>query len=768
MRSPRRLRHFERLESRLVMSANAACRIEPVVEDLDFVAADQVLSDGGAANGEFDSHDTHAMVDAHADEVDAHDAHADEVDAHDAHSHTDFSQIRTDADGNQYYIDPLPADVDFAEDESQPNDSDPIPMAADGDLTVPIYHSNPDAIKKIFLDFNGHTVTDTSWNSSNNRQPIHARAYSIDSDIFSFNDEELDRIFEVWERVSEDYSPFQVDVTTEDPGAAFFAQGGQGIRVLISTNVDDSRLGGTDNEWFGESGGVGYVNSWVWSSDTPVWVFSNLLGNGVKKISEAATHEVGHSLGLSHDGTTGGTEYFEGHGNWAPIMGNAYYNDVTQWSHGEYDDANNTEDDLGIISNKIPFRFDDHNDTPNGFTDPTPLTVDGETLSASGIIEQASDVDAFSFSVGPGAASVQLAFEPFHNSPNLNILARLHAENGTILYESNPQGQLNATIDTMLAPGEYYLAVAGVGEGNPSTNGYSQYATLGQYTITGTMLTSPGDLNHDSVVDAQDIDLLRIAILTSDDDPVYDLNGNGVVDQLDKDHLIYNILRTNYGDANLDQVVDTLDYQIWVTNNFQTGTGWATGDFTGDFVTDASDFNIWAQYRFHAPPPLAEAAALPSGTTSISRIPRAALARRASSVTTAWNEPDAAERVTCGIVGQTVVSQSVPTTPSTPVDLPTITQIAATSTTMDSEIDQDSPTNRETDGQGDLLAAQDRLPRFASSVRRSSMARRGFREARPHSLRVAFSNADSDALSEASDVGRNQAIDAVFRRFSTL
>ena len=46
---------------------------------------------------------------------------------------------------------------------------------------------------------------------------------------------------------------------------------------------------------------------------------------------EAASHEAGHNLGLSHDGTRK-TGYYAGHGDWAPIMGVGYYREVSQWS----------------------------------------------------------------------------------------------------------------------------------------------------------------------------------------------------------------------------------------------------------------------------------------------------------------------------------------------------------------------------------------------------------------------------------------------------
>lgn len=49
----------------------------------------------------------------------------------------------------------------------------------------------------------------------------------------------------------------------------------------------------------------------------PAFIFPLNLGSHPKYVAEAASHEVGHRLGLHHDGPG----YYPGHGNWAPIMG---------------------------------------------------------------------------------------------------------------------------------------------------------------------------------------------------------------------------------------------------------------------------------------------------------------------------------------------------------------------------------------------------------------------------------------------------------------
>ncbi|MCC7147054.1 MAG: PEP-CTERM sorting domain-containing protein [Phycisphaeraceae bacterium] len=72
-----------------------------------------------------------------------------------------------------------------------------------------------------------------------------------------------------------------------------------------------------------------------------------------------------------------------------------------------------------------------------------------------------------------------------------------------------------------------------------------------------------------------------------------DMTGDLIVDQNDVDELVRNILNTDYGDANLDGLVDAADYTIYTTNLGATAAGWALADFTGDKTVDAADRLLW-------------------------------------------------------------------------------------------------------------------------------------------------------------------------------
>ena len=71
---------------------------------------------------------------------------------------------------------------------------------------VPILNSNPSATQKvIYLDFDGQAVTGTAWNTTFNTPTINAIAPSLNSAA----------ITQIWNRISEDYRPFDVNVTTD-------------------------------------------------------------------------------------------------------------------------------------------------------------------------------------------------------------------------------------------------------------------------------------------------------------------------------------------------------------------------------------------------------------------------------------------------------------------------------------------------------------------------------------------------------------------------
>ncbi len=314
--------------------------------------------------------------------------------------------------------------------------------------------SLPGAEAVMFLDFDGQYVVSPYWN---NGDPIDAEPSGMDDEM----------IRETWEMISEDFSPFRVNVTTNE--AVFLAAPANKRMRCIFTPTTTAYPG---------AGGVAYIGSFIWGNDVPCWVFNY----GAKYAGEAGSHELGHTVGLGHDGRTNPLEeYYYGQGNWAPIMGVAYYVNTGQFSKGEYANASDTYDDLYHISeNYIPYRTDDHGSLSQT---PTRLVPNGNTVSVTGLIETTTDVDAFVFQTTGG--NTVLTINPALVHPDLDIKAVLYNASGQVVATSNPFEMAVASFNLSLTGGVYYLSVEGVGEGDPYTTGYSDYGSLGKYSIKG-------------------------------------------------------------------------------------------------------------------------------------------------------------------------------------------------------------------------------------------------------------------------------------------
>lgn len=390
----------------------------------------------------------------------------------------------------------------FVEEElDQPLPADPAPAASSGSLNgqlAPLdqtfaLHSRPGAKRTIHLNFQGAVLTNTAWNGSGGT--ITALPFDLDGVPYVFSAAELERIQYIWQRVAEDYAPFDVNVTTETPAGDLITRSGSGDDVYGTTVVVTKRSGVYDCS----CGGVAYIGVFDNVGDfyKPALVFYDALGNGNEKyVAEAISHEAGHNGGLLHDGYSGGG-YYSGHGSgvtgWAPIMGVGYYQALVQWSKGEYATADNSQDDYAaMVANGLSLRADDHGGTP-GTASPLQTTPGGSrlVLSGEGVLERPGDVDVFSFAAGAGAASFSAGGAV--RSPNVDLRLELRNGAGTLLASSNPAEALTASMSTTLpAAGTYFLAITGVGKGDPLTTGYTAYGSTGQYAVTGDVPAGSG------------------------------------------------------------------------------------------------------------------------------------------------------------------------------------------------------------------------------------------------------------------------------------
>ena len=339
-------------------------------------------------------------------------------------------------------------------------------------------HSKPGMNRVLYLDFNGHTTSSTSWNTNfTGGAAFTTPVYNTDGNAASFSEGEQANIQEIWKRVSEDYAAWDVDVTTEEPPLESLRKTtstdpAYGIRVVI---------GGSSSQWLGAgAGGVAYMNSFGWNTDTPAFVFPDQLGNGFPKyVAEATSHEVGHTVALNHDGKTDGTEYYTGTSAWAPIMGVGYSSTLTQFSRGEYAGANNTENDTADIDGFIPRSADLAGDDIL-----TAVPLSGASVSATGIIQSQADADLYRVDTGTGLLSFNVV--PANPDANLDIMLALYNGSGNLIATANP-ATLEASLSLNVPDGTYYLSVDGTGAA-----GYSDYGSLGQFSLTGSVPSPSG------------------------------------------------------------------------------------------------------------------------------------------------------------------------------------------------------------------------------------------------------------------------------------
>lgn len=348
-----------------------------------------------------------------------------------------------------------------------------------GEAQVPILNSYPSAQAVIFLDFDGHRVEGTSWNYMG---PINCAASGLTNA----------KVLEVFNRVAEDFRPFNINITTDS--TLFLAAAlNRRTRVILTTSY----------EWWGEAGGVAFTGSFSWPDDNPAFVFTSLHGYRAKDIAEAASHEAGHTLGLSHqskydENCNKLSEYNWGTGSgeigWAPIMGAGYSRNFTVWHNGPntYGCAS-FQNELDIIThpaNGFGYRVDDHG---SSFATATVPAFTANSFEMEGVVERNTDDDFFQF-IMPSAGRFELNAVPYNvgtgnSGSDLDLQITLYDNTETAVSTYNPGTLLNSVADTTLSAGIYYLKVEGKG------NAYAtEYASLGSYSLLARIEPGGGDI----------------------------------------------------------------------------------------------------------------------------------------------------------------------------------------------------------------------------------------------------------------------------------
>ncbi len=399
---------------------------------------------------------------------------------------------------------------------------------------VPQLSSDPDATHTLYLDFDGYEYLGLISGRVNPYVP----AFSMDDNYKALNKQELQVIEETWSWVSEDFSPFDINVTTVDPGQKAF-DNNLALRVAI----------GGYGEWYGDDpiSGVSLGNPFF-DDFTPnvVWTFSEEIqdraeilnkfdGDGrdvlfQPYLANTISHEAGHAFGLAHHGEwdeagVKTAEYTGGEELRTPIMGSNRARDRATWDVTELmkyqrdDDGNILEnaegkklyefakiqDDMEVLADTLGFRTDDHDATLDAAPD---LVRSGiSSVSQAGVIEKISDADWFRFSTTGG--NVHLSVDVLEDMTDLNSDGVDNDEDGvtdegdeydwgganldvrieiyrinnevtgdmTFIAAADPGDRLGAEFSGSLISGDYVLMVMSHGH----------HGDAGQYTISGSI-----------------------------------------------------------------------------------------------------------------------------------------------------------------------------------------------------------------------------------------------------------------------------------------
>lgn len=355
-------------------------------------------------------------------------------------------------------------------------------ILADPNYTAapPALHSDASANDTLFLDFNGHAASPDAWGT------YAAAAYDFNGTPGIFTPAERLAIRHVWEIVTEDFSPFNVDVTTVQTATG----NGLGHRHVITNSsptilglnattqtaaiLNSYASGTSDNVSFTFAGNFstfGTVNSTRPGLSGPINATPLELGN-------SSSEAFGRALGLGSYRTASNG------GSVGSLISNAIMATPDEGLNRElWATGTNTnglpQDDMTVISNStntFGYRSDDYGNT---ISTATPLAATADTYAAIGVIEQVNDVDMFRIAV---SGATVIALNVFDYATNLDTELRLRDESGNQIASSffTSGSAYDAAISMTLNAGVYYVDVQGTGSAGVA----GQYALLIQAANT--------------------------------------------------------------------------------------------------------------------------------------------------------------------------------------------------------------------------------------------------------------------------------------------
>lgn len=313
--------------------------------------------------------------------------------------------------------------------------------------TVPTFNSRLSAPVSLYLDFDGHTATD-SWGT------YTATPYNLAGSPTVVSPGERLAIRNNWRIVAEDHSLFNVNVTTTEP--ASFADG-VAYRVVISADsgaIVGQSASARGTAISGSFAGAGVNTGFVFQGG-----FGDYLGGVSGKMvatalemGNEASFEFGIALGLKH---FGGVNTQPAGIMQSPDTG---LNRST-WSSGFTHSGEPPvvmQDDVAVITsatNGISYSPDDHGDTIA-----TATIMTGNSIS--GLLNSTTDRDFIGFNAPQGNAIINISRDGYAGNADLEL--RVYSPFGVLLATVAPTNSFDAGV-TVYVPtlATYYAEIRG-------------------------------------------------------------------------------------------------------------------------------------------------------------------------------------------------------------------------------------------------------------------------------------------------------------------
>lgn len=186
----------------------------------------------------------------------------------------------------------------------------------------------------ILIDFDGHVTKNTMWN-------VYGDIVCEDSGL----DPAGQKL--AFDSVVSYYKQFKnpIFITTDE---SKFLKVPINERRRVVVTKSHAALNVTN------AGGWAYLNSFIWNTDEPAFVFSALLKFNARWIGDAIAHESAHTLGLRHQSLwvngVKQSDYNWGDSEKAPIEGASYYAKRALWWVGLNSAGQNQNDTLVMQS----------------------------------------------------------------------------------------------------------------------------------------------------------------------------------------------------------------------------------------------------------------------------------------------------------------------------------------------------------------------------------------------------------------------------------